>query len=78
MRDKHNLTVISSRKALEEASCPVNLSIYAVGMPPTAPARSVLYDRYSKTDPEVLTHLNLYSFRLADDGTSRTQWREGL
>ena len=48
-RDKHNLTVISGCKALEEASCPVNLSVYAVGVPPTAPVQSVLYERYSKT-----------------------------
>ena len=77
-KDKHNLTVISSHWALEEASCPVNLSVFPVGVPPTAPVRSVLYNRYSKTDPEVPAHLNLYGSPIADNSTLCTQWREGL
>ena len=36
-KDKRTLTVTSGRLHLEEASCPVNLSVYAVGVPPTAP-----------------------------------------
>ena len=77
-RDKHNLTVTNGCKAFEEASYPVNLSICVVGVPPTAPAQSALYNRYSKTEPEALMHLNLYSSRLADNRTSCTQWQKGL
>ena len=36
-KDKRTLTVTSGCLDLEEASCPVNLSVYAVGVPPTAP-----------------------------------------
>ena len=56
----------------------MNLSVYAAGVPPTAPVRSVRNNRNSKTDPEVLAHLNLYESPIADDSTLRTQWREGL
>ena len=35
--DKRTLTVTSGRWDLEEASFPVNLSVNAVGVPPTAP-----------------------------------------
>ena len=77
-KDKCTLTAISGRWTLEEASCPVNLSIYAVGVPPTAPVRSVRYNRNSKTDPEALAHLNLYGSPIADDSTLRTQWWVGL
>ena len=77
-KDKRTLTVTSGRWDLEEASCPVNLSVYAVGVPPTAPVRSVHNNRNSKTDPEALAHLNLYGSPVADNSTLRTQWREGL
>ena len=77
-KDKRTLTAISDRWALEEASCPVNLSVCAVGVPPTAPVQSVCYNRNSKTDPEALAHLNLYGSPIADDSTQRTQWQEGL
>ena len=76
--DKRTLTVTSGRYDLEEASCPVNLSVYAVGVPPTAPVQSVHYNRNSKTDPEVLVHLNLYGSPIADNSILRTQWRQGL
>ena len=37
-----------------ELKCPSNRSV-----PPTAPTRSICFKRNSKTDPEVLAHLNL-------------------
>ena len=71
-RNKCTLTVRSSRKTIEEASFPVNLSILAVGVPPTAVVRSVQHGGYSKTDSEVLVHLNLYGSLLADERALRT------
>ena len=66
-RNKYTLTVRSGHKTIEEASFPVNLSVLAVGVPPTAVVRSVQHGGYSKTDPEVLMHLNLYGSQLADE-----------
>ena len=56
-----------------ELKCLRNRSV-----PPTAPVWSIRNNRNSKTDPEALTHLNLYGSPVADDSTLRTQWRGGL
>ena len=77
-KDKCTLTAISSCWTLEEASCPVDLSVCTVEVPPTAPVQSVCHNRNSKTDPEALVHLNLYGSPIADDSTLCTQWQEGL
>ena len=57
---------------------PCVLKCQAVGVPPTAPAWSVRNNRYSKTDPEALMHLNLYGSPVADASTLRTHGWEGL
>ena len=56
-----------------ELKCQHNRSV-----PLTAPVWSICNTRNSKTDPEALTHLNLYGSPVADDSTLRTQWRGGL
>ena len=57
---------------------PEEENIQLQGVPQTAPVQSVLYDRYSKTDPEVPAHLNLYGSPIADDRALCTQWQKGL